>query len=182
MTLTPMLDVLPDAQRALWPALGDLPDSLVLYGGTALALRLGHRSSVDFDFFSSEPLDVDALFELSCFAGAEILQREPDTLTVSTRPSGRSQPVKVSFFGGVDTGRVGDPQRTDDGVVLVASLLDLFGKAVDRALSEFVRRARAGRILLLAGSGLWEGDLAEMRSDRSQPPRPADRGTRRASG
>ena len=42
MTFTPMLDVLPEAQRALWPALGALPDSLVLYGGTR-ALRLGHR-------------------------------------------------------------------------------------------------------------------------------------------
>ena len=41
-----------------------------------------------------------------------------------------------------------------------------WSKAVDRALSEFVRRARAGRILELAGSGLWEGDLAEMRADR----------------
>jgi hypothetical protein len=92
MTFTPMLDVLPEAQRALWPALGDLPDSLVLYGGTALALRLGHRSSVDFDFFSSEPLDGDALFERPCLAGAEVLQREPDTLTVSTRPSGRQHP------------------------------------------------------------------------------------------
>ena len=41
-----------------------------------------------------------------------------------------------------------------------------YSKAVDRALSEFVRRARAGRILELAGSGLWEGDLSEMRADR----------------
>ena len=46
-------------------------------------------------------------------------------------------------------------------------------KAVGRALSEFVRRARAGRILELAGSGLWEGDLAEMRADRPRPDRPA---------
>ena len=29
-----------------------------------------------------------------------------------------------------------------------------------------VRRARASRILDLAGSGLWQGDLAEMREDR----------------
>ena len=140
MTFTPMLGVLPEAQRALWPALGDLPDSLVLYGGTALALRLGHRSSVDFDFFSSEPLDVDALFELPCFSGAEILQREPDTLTVSTRPSGRQLPVKVSVFGGVDTGRVGEPQRTDDGVVLVASLLDLFGTKLKVLLQRVAAR------------------------------------------
>lgn len=46
-----------------------------------------------------------------------------------------------------------------------------YSKAVDRALSEFVRRARSGRILELAGSGLWEGDLTEMRADRP-PPRP----------
>ena len=45
-------------------------------------------------------------------------------------------------------------------------------KAVDRALSEFVRRARGGRILELAGSGLWEGDLTEMRADLPRSPRP----------
>lgn len=39
-------------------------------------------------------------------------------------------------------------------------------KAVGRALAEFVRRVKAGRILELAGSGRWEGDPAEMRGDR----------------
>jgi Arc/MetJ family transcription regulator len=37
---------------------------------------------------------------------------------------------------------------------------------VDRALRDFVRRIRAHRILELAGKGLWEGDLDEMRGDR----------------
>ena len=56
-------------------------------------------------------------------------------------------------------------------------------KAVARSLSEFVRRARAGRILELAGSGLWEGDLAEMRADRPQPDGAAGGGgTPRVSG
>ena len=140
MTFTPTLDVLPEAQRALWPALGDLPDSLVLYGGTALALRLGHRSSVDFDFFSSEPLDSDALLGLPCLADAEVLQLDPDTLTVSTRPSGGSRPVKVSFFGAIDTGRVGEPQRTDDDVVLVASLPDLFATKLKVLLQRVAAR------------------------------------------
>jgi Arc/MetJ family transcription regulator len=40
-----------------------------------------------------------------------------------------------------------------------------YSAAVTRAIQEFVRRARAGRILELAGSGLWEGDLSEMRED-----------------
>jgi Arc/MetJ family transcription regulator len=42
-----------------------------------------------------------------------------------------------------------------------------YSRAVERAMEDFVRRAKASRILDLAGSGLWEGDLAEMREDRS---------------
>jgi Arc/MetJ family transcription regulator len=41
-----------------------------------------------------------------------------------------------------------------------------YSRAVERALEEFVRRARARRILELRGSGVWEGDLSEMRGDR----------------
>lgn len=41
-----------------------------------------------------------------------------------------------------------------------------YSRAVERALEEFVRRARARRILDLAGSGLWDGDLAIVREDR----------------
>ena len=41
-----------------------------------------------------------------------------------------------------------------------------YSRTVERALQEFVRRARARRILDLAGSGLWEGNLAVMREDR----------------
>ena len=72
--LKPNLAALPERQRSLWPALAEVPDSFVLYGGTALALRLGHRSSVDFDFFSSPPLDHDALFAIPFAARAEVLQ------------------------------------------------------------------------------------------------------------
>jgi Arc/MetJ family transcription regulator len=42
-----------------------------------------------------------------------------------------------------------------------------YSAAVDKALREFVRRVRAERILDLAGSGLWRGDLGEMRGDRA---------------
>lgn len=41
-----------------------------------------------------------------------------------------------------------------------------YSRTVERALEEFVRRAKARRILDLAGSGLWQGDLAVMREDR----------------
>jgi Arc/MetJ family transcription regulator len=40
-----------------------------------------------------------------------------------------------------------------------------FSAAVMRALTDYVRRARAGKLLELKGSGLWEGDLSAMRGD-----------------
>jgi len=52
-----------------------------------------------------------------------------------------------------------------------------YSRTVERALQDFVRRARAGKILELAGSGLWVGELSEMRRD--EPPAGRAR-TRRA--
>jgi Arc/MetJ family transcription regulator len=52
-----------------------------------------------------------------------------------------------------------------------------YSRAVERALEDFVRRAKARRILELAGSGLWEGDLAVVREDRGTY-RTRRRGTR----
>jgi metal-responsive CopG/Arc/MetJ family transcriptional regulator len=40
-----------------------------------------------------------------------------------------------------------------------------YSRAVERAMEEFVRRARARQILSLQGSGLWLGSLAVMRED-----------------
>jgi hypothetical protein len=36
---------------------------------------------------------------------------------------------------------------------------------VNRALEDFIRRAKARQLLSLRGSGLWEGSLPEMRGD-----------------
>jgi Arc/MetJ family transcription regulator len=41
-----------------------------------------------------------------------------------------------------------------------------YSATVQRALLDFVRRARAKQILELRGSGLWEGDLSDMRGDK----------------
>ena len=41
-----------------------------------------------------------------------------------------------------------------------------YSATVQRALDEFVRRARGRKILTLAGSGAWEGDLSVVREDR----------------
>ena len=63
MPFLPNLDGLLPAQRALWPELAAKPESFTLYGDTGLALRVGHRASVDFDFFSNASFDPERLAE-----------------------------------------------------------------------------------------------------------------------
>ena len=119
----PKLDVLPQAQRRLWQDLRDTPRDFVLYGGTALALRLGHRTSEDFDFFSNRPFLPDVLLKAIGFMkDAEVRQLEENTLTAIVERNG---PVKVSFFGGLKLNRVQDPDVMLDNGINVASLLDI---------------------------------------------------------
>lgn len=121
----PRLDVLPKGQKRLWPELQQIPRKFVLYGGTGISLRLAHRQSADFDFFTSDPLIPESLLgSVGFLARAKMLQREGQSLSVSV---GDDEPVKVSFFGGLTMGRVQDPEETTDGVLLVASLVDLAG-------------------------------------------------------
>lgn len=122
----PRRDILPAAQKALWSELGHVKASgWVLYGGTAIALRLGHRTSVDFDFFNDGPLDrAVQINPCPTLARATVLQERVDTLTLLAARADE-QAVKVSFFGGLRFGRVGNPELTDDGVLQVASSDDL---------------------------------------------------------
>jgi hypothetical protein len=132
----PHLEILPPEQRALWPALAPAAGlGFVLYGGTAIALRLGHRQSVDFDFFTEAPLDREAVRRVLPFlARATVVQDSRDALTVlvpgAPGAGDDHSHVKVSFFGTIDFGRVGVPDRTDDGVLIVASSLDLLATKV----------------------------------------------------
>jgi len=119
----PRLDKLPAPQRNLWGELGSIPPGFVLYGGTALALRLGHRISEDFDFFSNRGLAPDALErQIPFLAESTRLQSSPNTLVSEVDRGG---PVKVSFFGGLPLRRVQDPEPAGASGMLVASLLDL---------------------------------------------------------
>jgi hypothetical protein len=120
---TPRLETLPPPQFRLWSELNAVPAGFVLYGGTALALRLGHRTSEDFDFFSNQSFQPDDLErQVSFLGGALRLQSSPNTLTAMVERGGR---VKVSFFGGLSLRRVHDPEPAEGPGVLVASLLDL---------------------------------------------------------
>jgi hypothetical protein len=129
----PRLDMLPPEQLRLWPALGPAARlGFVLYGGTAIALRLGHRASVDFDFFTEAPLDRDAILTaLPFLARATVAQDQLEAWSFLVSGSGGEHThVKISFFGTIGFGRVGEPERTEDGVMQVASLADLMATKV----------------------------------------------------
>lgn len=121
----PHWEVLPAEQQEIWPLLAPGVElGLVLYGGTAAALRLGHRKSIDFDFFTEKPLNRDELRRNFAFLNrSKVIQDRQNTLTVLA--PARDSSVKISFFGEIGIGRAGVPDRTPDGAVEVASLLDL---------------------------------------------------------
>jgi hypothetical protein len=150
------LEILPQAQRRLWNELKNTPQEFVLYGGTALALRLGHRTSEDFDFFSNRPFLPDVLRKtIGYLQDAEMRQFEENTLTAIINRDG---PVKVSFFGGLKLNRVQDPDVMPDNGIKVASLLDIAATK----LATIQQRAQARDyedVLALAGAGV---SLSEM--------------------
>jgi hypothetical protein len=121
----PRLDILPAPQRRLWGELVAVPREFVLYGGTALALQLGHRQSLDFDFFGDRPLDPTNLISAVAFlAGAVVTQLEPNTLSCTVDRGGA---VKLSFFGLPRMPRLLPPLIARDNNLQVASLLDIAG-------------------------------------------------------
>jgi len=123
--LSPKLNILPESQRALWKELKATPMRFVLYGGTALALRLGHRVSEDFDFFTNAAFEPQDLVErIPYLRDGRVTLHLENTLTVVLDRNG---PVSVSFFGGLSLNRVSSPDTANDNGVQVASLLDVAG-------------------------------------------------------
>lgn len=121
-TFTPRMDNLDAAQRRLWPKLEPARKmGMVLFGGTAIALQLGHRHSQDFDFFGARPLDKEALFRnLEILNEAQVLQDDLNTLSVLVPSEGGS--VKLSFFGDIPFAILQEPRSTPDHVAQVAGL------------------------------------------------------------
>jgi len=123
LAFPPKLEILPEAQRRLWTELSATPSHFVLYGGTAIALRLGHRHSEDFDFFSNQSfVPQELLARVSYLKGSVVRQESPNTLTCSVERGGR---VLVSFFGGLALNRAAEPETAEGAGLQVASLLDL---------------------------------------------------------
>jgi hypothetical protein len=152
----PNLSILPEPQRRLWAELKDTPKVFVLYGGTALALRLGHRQSEDFDFFSDQPFHPDSLRDkIPYLKHAEMTQFQDNTITALVDRNG---PVKLSFFGSLEIKRAQDPDIAEENGIQIASLLDLLASKLKTVQSR--AEAKDYRDILAsfdAGLSLAEG-------------------------
>jgi hypothetical protein len=89
------LHVLPPRQRKTLKKLiaDDLCAGFYLAGGTALALQLGHRRSIDFDLFSPEPFDAaKKVRDLDSSGAFELFHQDKDTV------NGSLDGVRLSYF------------------------------------------------------------------------------------
>jgi len=68
------LEVLSSEQKKILPFLKVFKKNFYLAGGTAIALLLGHRKSIDFDFFTSEPIHSQAIENIFIRAGYRPMQ------------------------------------------------------------------------------------------------------------
>lgn len=91
-------NILDDNRKSILPLFSQLGDyGFYLAGGTALALHIGHRDSIDFDFFTEQVIDTEKLFQelQQVFSSHSIvkIQDEKNTLGIIIDNS-----IKVSFM------------------------------------------------------------------------------------
>lgn len=90
-------DILDQKRTDILPLFTDLKNNFYLAGGTALALQLGHRDSVDFDFFCKNSFLTSELTQKveQIFTGHQVMktQEAKDTLTFIIDTG-----IKISFF------------------------------------------------------------------------------------
>ena len=56
-------EVLTENQLQLMPILSEFKREFYLVGGTAIALHIGHRRSIDFDLFKEKNLNIKKILE-----------------------------------------------------------------------------------------------------------------------
>jgi hypothetical protein len=117
------IEVLDDAQKTLLPILGEFATERGFYlgGGTAVALYLGHRRSVDFDWFTAGALgDPLILAQQARESGLQIMGSDTGQRTLHATING----VRVSFME-YHYPLLGDPADWPDYSARLASLDDL---------------------------------------------------------
>lgn len=91
------LFILSESRKKIIASFVSWKNEFYLAGGTGLALQIGHRDSVDFDFFSNNPFDPNKLIErLTAIFGHKsftVTQVEKNTLSILLNSE-----IKISFM------------------------------------------------------------------------------------
>ena len=91
------LDILDSERKEILPILSEFKGDFYLAGGTGLALQIGHRDSIDFDFFCKQSFSTEELTRQlrNIFSNhaVSVIQEEKDTLSVLIEDR-----IKLSFF------------------------------------------------------------------------------------
>jgi hypothetical protein len=88
-------DILDNKQIRLLGLIQQFKGNFYLSGGTAIALQIGHRRSIDFDLFTEESLDIMKLVRVIKKAGHIVeatLEESPEELTIVV------DSVKITFL------------------------------------------------------------------------------------
>jgi hypothetical protein len=91
-------DILDEKRKEILPYFSELKEyGFYLAGGTALALIIGHRDSIDFDFFTEKEFDTEKLFDdlVSVFSPHQITRTQVEKNTLSILVD---EHIKISFF------------------------------------------------------------------------------------
>lgn len=103
--------------KKIWEKCGFLRDDFYLSGGTALALQIGHRISVDLDFFSPNPIKKTLLTKVEEQLGVVyVLVNTKNELTLT------ADKVKITFL---HYPFVLKYETIDTNIVPLASVLDI---------------------------------------------------------
>lgn len=123
-------EILDADRKKILPLLRTFKDNFYLAGGTGLALQLGHRVSVDFDFFTPNDFDTIRLFhdceQIFSDARIEMTRQEKNTLSIIIKKK-----VKISFLTFpypvilplLETENIRLAQAQEIGVMKIAALL-----------------------------------------------------------
>lgn len=88
-------EALGEKRRTLLSVLGSFKKDFYLAGGTALALQIGHRISVDFDFFTENDFETEEMYGRvqEVFGEATRTQESSNTLSIIVQ-----EDVRISFM------------------------------------------------------------------------------------
>ncbi|ETR67780.1 MAG: hypothetical protein OMM_04951 [Candidatus Magnetoglobus multicellularis str. Araruama] len=89
------ISILPEQQKSLFNIIlkQDWISSFYLAGGTALGFHIGHRQSIDFDFFTQNKFDSSAIIQnLKSIGTFDLFDQSEDTI------NGSLDNVKILFF------------------------------------------------------------------------------------